>query len=123
MAQPHELACPAADRLAVSGAEALSDGDGKAGADAQGEAQHKEVERSGGADCGKGVDAQNTPDDDAVGQIIKLLKQVAHQQRRAESQNSGQRRTCSHVSCHKDSSFRDEAGEAAPYGARSGKPA
>ena len=103
--QPDQLAGTAADSLGVSGTKALGDGDGKAGADAQGKAQHQKVQRPRGAHGGKGVDTQQTADDDAVGQIIKLLKQVSDQKRSAEGQNTAERRTCGHVSCHDRSSF------------------
>ena len=100
-AQPDQLAGAAADGLLIPGAEALGDGDGKAGADAQGKAQHQEVQRPGGAHGGKGVDAQQPAHDDAVGQVIKLLEQVAHQQRRTEGENPRKGGPCGHVSCHK----------------------
>ena len=78
-AQPDQLPGAAADGLGIPGTEALGDGNGEAGADAQSEAQHQKVQRSGGAYGGKGVDTQQPAHDNAVGQAIKLLKQVAHQ--------------------------------------------
>ena len=99
-AEPHKLGCTAADALRVPCPEALGDGDGKAGAAARGKAQDQEVQRPRGAHGGKGIQAQDAAYQNAVRNIIELLKQVADQKRRAEAQDAFQRRTCRHFVCH-----------------------
>ena len=86
--QPDDLARAAPHSGGIPRAEALGNGDGKAGADPQSKAQDQKVQCAGGAYGGKGLDAQQPAHDDAVGQIIELLKQVSYDKRSAESQNA-----------------------------------
>lgn len=104
-AQPHQLRRAAADALHIARAEALGNRNCKAGAGAGGEAEDQEVERSRRTEGGEGVEPQDTADEDAVGQIVKLLKQVADQKRRAEAQDIFERRTRRHVMCHSEFFF------------------
>ena len=103
--QPNKLCRTAADTLQISGTEALGNWDSKAGTAACGKAQDQKAQCARGADRCKGVQAEDAADQDTVGQIIKLLKQVPNQKRHAKSQDALQRRTRGHVSCHFHSTF------------------
>ena len=102
-AQPDGLPGAAAHGLPVAGAEALGDGDRKAGADAEGKAEDQKAQRARGADGGEGAHAEDAADQDAVGQVIELLEQIADQKRHAKGQHTGHGRARRHISCHKKS--------------------
>lgn len=104
-AKPDTLAAAAAYCRHVTGTEALGDGDGKAGADAQGKAQHQKVQRACGTHGGKGRGAQHAAHDDAVGQIIKLLKKIADQQWNTKCEDLPDGRAFGHISCHGEPSL------------------
>ena len=104
-AQPHKLRRAPADTLQIPGAEALGNGDGETGTAAGRKAEDQKAQGTRGADRRKGVQAEDAADQDAVGQIIKLLKQVSDQKRHAKAQDALQRRTRGHVSCHFHSTF------------------
>ena len=85
--------------------EALGDRDGKAGADTERKPDDQKIQGAGHADAGKGIQAKNTADKDAVGEVVKLLEQVPDQQRNTEAQNTLQRGTCCHIFYHGSISF------------------
>ena len=98
--EPDQLCAAFLDDIRPSGPEALGDRNGKAGADTECKPDNQEIQSPGDADTGKGIQAQNTADKDAVGDTVKLLKQIPDQQRNTEAQNALQRRTCCHIFYH-----------------------
>ena len=104
-AQPDELARAALHAHGVSRAEALGHGDGQTRAAADGKAQDHKVQRAGSAHRGESVHAEDAADQDAVGQTVKLLKQVAQKQQPTEGQDASQGRTRRHISCCRHSGF------------------
>ena len=93
------------DNIHSPGTETLCDRNGQAGADTECKAKDQEIQSACHTDTGKGIQAQNTADKDAVGEIIKLLKQIPDQQRETEAQNTLQGRTCCHIFYHEIVSF------------------
>ena len=98
--EPNQLRAALFDDIRSSGPEALCNRDGKAGADPEGKPDDQEIQSPGHTNTGKGVQTQDTTDENAVGEVIKLLKQVPDQQWNAEAQNALQRRTCCHIFYH-----------------------
>ena len=98
--EPDQLRRALFDDVRPAGPEALGDRNGKAGADTEREPDDQEVQRPGHADARKGVQAENAADENAVGEVVKLLEQIPDQQRNTEAQDALQGRTCCHIFDH-----------------------
>ena len=84
--------------LLVMRAEALCNRDGQSRAGTHAEAQNQELQRAHRAHCGQRVHPQILTDDDAIGHAVKLLEEVAENQRQRKSKNMLRRTAEGHIS-------------------------
>ena len=90
--EPEAIGNKAAQPVLVALAEFLRDRNDKAVADADAEAEDKEIDRAGRADARQRVDAEIAPDDERIDHIIKLLEQQPAEQGQQEAEDQLHRR-------------------------------
>ena len=99
--QPDRVGGVAAHPLAVPGAEAAGQRDGKAAGDAVHKAQHQVAQAAHAAHGSQRLHPDKAAHDDGVGHVVKLLEQAAQHQRHREQQDQLQRLALGHVFGHK----------------------
>ena len=99
-AQPGRVCNVPTHIAVVFRAEKLCNGNGKPVAHADHKAQDHIIDRAGGAHRRQRVHADETPDNNGVGQAVKLLEQVAQYQRKGKPQNHLEWMPSGQILCH-----------------------